>query len=436
MRSIIVVGMQWGDEGKGKMVDLLAEKASHVVRSQGGNNAGHTVMVGDSEYRFHLVPSGILYPHTRCYIGGGTVIDPGALLQEIEQLEKQHVVVKNRLFLSPYAHLIFPYHRTLDKLYEQQKGKAAIGTTGRGIGPCYADAALRVGIRVCELLNEKVFKEKLSFALSFKNLEIEKVFKERPFVLEEIFEEYLSFARRLKPFVANVEYLIAEALEKGEPTLFEGAHGTFLDATFGTYPFVTSSHTIAAGVGGGVGVGPSRIDHTLGVLKAYTTRVGNGPLPTALNAEEEKLFLSPEEAREIGTTTGRKRRMGWFDGVLARQSVRLNGVDSLAVTKLDVLDRLPFLKICTGYLLNGERQHLLPPLAEDLSQIEPLYETLPGWQTSTQDVRKREDLPSSARAYLQRIEEICGVPISAFSVGPERERTLFLNGCKLCFEIK
>jgi len=418
MTSIIVVGTQWGDEGKGKMIDLLSQRASLVVRAQGGNNAGHTIVAQGVEYRFHLVPSGILYPHTHCVIGGGTAIDPEALLKEIEELEGRGISVRGRLFVSSHAHVIFPYHKQLDLLYEKQRGNAAIGTTGKGIGPCYADRVARTGVQMGELLRGDILRTKLE--MKQKELPM-------PLDVEALSEQYRTYGKRLAPFVADVEEMLALGLERKQPILFEGAHGTFLDVTFGTYPFVTSSSTLAAGICAGAGVGPSCIDHTLGVAKAYTTRVGNGPLPTALSSEEEALFLDHIAAREIGTTTGRRRRLGWFDAALVRYAVRLNGVDSLALTKLDVLDHLPRIKLCTGYRLRGETLRTPPALTQDWNACAPIYEEHEGWQTSTRNVARLDQFPSAARTYLDRIEELSGVPLSVISVGPERDRTIFLR---------
>ena len=427
MQSVIVVGIQWGDEGKGKMVDLLSAQAKYIVRAHGGNNAGHTILVGEEEFRFHLIPSGILYPHTQCFIGGGTVIDPVVLLEEIRGLQERGISVQNRLLISPFAHVIFPYHKELDRLSEEKKGAAAIGTTGRGIGPCYVDRASRIGMRMCELVSEKYFESRLRFVLEIKNRELCDLYKSSPLNFDAIYTTYAECARQLKPFVGNVEGVITDALKKKEKVLFEGAHGSFLDTVFGTYPYVTSSQTLSAGVCAGAGVGPTCIDHTLGVVKAYTTRVGNGPFPTALSPEEETLFLDHQAAREIGTTTGRKRRMGWFDAALVRFSARLNGVDSFAVTKLDVLDRLSSLKICVGYKLDGEHFDQPLPIAEEFAQVEPVYETLPGWECSTKGLTKIQELPVNARRYLDRLAELCGAPISIVSLGPERHRTLFLH---------
>lgn len=427
MSSIIVAGIQWGDEGKGKMIDLLAEQASHIVRAQGGNNAGHTILVGAQEYRFHLIPSGILYPHTHCYIGGGTVIDPAILIEEMRRLEKEKISLEGRLFISPHAHIIFPFHREFDKLYEEQKGGDSIGTTGRGIGPCYADKALRIGIRMGDLISEKLFENKLRLLVNLKNQELAGVFKRPKIDFIALLDQYRESKNYLIPFIHPFEKQLSDAIKSGEPTLFEGAHGSLLDNTFGTYPFVTSSATLASGVCAGAGIGPTRIDHTLGVIKAYTTRVGNGPLPTEFTQEDAALFLDCISAREVGTTTGRKRRMGWLDTVITRYAVSLNGVDSLALTKLDILDQLEEIKICTAYKLNNQLLDLPPATVEEMEEVEPIYETLPGWQTSTKEIKDFKDLPKNAQKYLQRIETLVGAPISILSVGPEREKTLFLR---------
>jgi adenylosuccinate synthase len=427
MSGVIVVGIQWGDEGKGKMIDLLAEHAGHVVRAQGGNNAGHTIKIGDEEFRFHLVPSGVLYPHVHCYIGGGTVIDPDVLIKEMQGLEARGIKLQGRLSISPYAHVILPYHRELDRLYEQQKGSGSIGTTGRGIGPCYADKALRIGIRMGELLNREILEKRLALAVNIKNQELEKIFHVCRVDYESLLHEYLSFGQKLAPFIISFENELDAFLKKGADVLFEGAHGSLLDTTFGTYPFVTSSPTLAGGICAGAGVGPTRIGHTLGVVKAYTTRVGNGPLPSKLSLEEERLFPDSSSAREIGTTTGRKRRMGWFDAMIVRFTAHLNGVDSIALTKLDILDQLKEIKICTGYRLHGKMLDAPPVIPEEMEAVEPVYEIVPGWQSSTCDIERREDLPKNALKYLERVEKLCDTPISILSLGPERHRTLFFR---------
>jgi adenylosuccinate synthase len=427
MPSVIVVGAQWGDEGKGKVIDLLAERADFVVRSQGGNNAGHTIVVKAEEFRFHLIPSGILYPHVQCFITGGTVIDPKVLLEELKGLHEKGISLEGRLQISPYAHIIFPYHRILDKLYEERKGDLAIGTTGRGIGPCYADKASRIGIRMCELVEPALFEKKLRFALSLKNQELQALFQHSAFDFEDIFKEYSSYGKQLASYIGDAEKSVAKACRQNKNVLFEGAHGTLLDLTFGTYPFVTSSSTLSSGVSGGAGVGPSRIDHTLGVVKAYTTRVGAGPLPTALSEKEKSLFLDNAAAREVGTTTGRNRRMGWFDACLVRHAACLNGMDSLALMKLDVLDSLEEIKICTGYRLQGQLLDSPPPTTEDLEKVEPVYETLPGWNCPTTEITDYNQLPKEAVRYIDRICELVSTPISILSLGPARERTLFIQ---------
>jgi adenylosuccinate synthase len=427
MPSVIVVGAQWGDEGKGKVIDLLAERAEYIIRSQGGNNAGHTIVVKGNEFRFHLVPSGILYPHTQCFIAGGTVIDPKVLLEEINGLEEKGIVLQGRLRISPFAQIIFPYHKILDRLYEERKGDQAIGTTGRGIGPCYADKASRIGIRICELIHPILLEKRLRFTFSLKNQELQAIFQHPPLDFDSVFEEYADYGKALASYVGEVEKIIGKACRQNKNVLFEGAHGTLLDLTFGTYPYVTSSSTISSGVSGGAGVGPSRINHTLGVVKAYTTRVGAGPLPSALTEQEKKIFLDHITAREIGTTTGRNRRMGWFDACLVRHAVCLNGMDSLALTKLDVLDSLKEIKICTGYRLGGELLDSPPPLVEDLEHVEPIYETIPGWNQSTKDIKTYDQLPKEAVRYINRICELINTPLSILSLGPEREKTLFIQ---------
>ncbi|MBI3236950.1 MAG: adenylosuccinate synthase [Chlamydiales bacterium] len=427
MQNVIVAGMQWGDEGKGKIVDLLAEHADLIIRSQGGNNAGHTIVIQDEEYKFHLIPSGILYPHAVCCIGGGTVIDPQVLIQEIQGLLKRDISIEGRLFISPYAHVIFPYHRMLDKLLEEQKKDRAIGTTGRGIGPCYGDKIARTGIRICELVLPDILKKRLQEVVSYKNLELQKLFGAKPLDWEPLFEEYLSYARQLSPYVADVESFVFKSSQEGKKILFEAAHGALLDISYGTYPFVTSSGTLSSSVVAGVGMGVGKGAHTIGVIKAYATRVGGGPFPTALSQEDRKVFMGNAEAREIGTTTGRNRRLGWFDLPLARYAARLNGADSLAVTKLDILDTLDEIKICVGYRLEGKVLDTPPPVIELLEKVEPIYETLPGWRCSTEEVTSFNALPANARAYLDRIGRSVGVPVHIVSVGPSRDRTIFVR---------
>lgn len=421
--SIAVIGMQWGDEGKGKVIDLLSENAHHIARAQGGNNAGHTIVAKGKEFRFHLIPSGILYPHTKCYIGGGTVIDPASLLAELEELTKHGIQHVKRLYISLYAHIVLPYHRLIDQLSEKQKGAAAVGTTGRGIGPCYIDKAARCGIRVADLIHPETFRSKLETVLTMKNRELEKLYGHAPLEFEPIYRDYVAFGEKLAPFAAPVEELLYAAGKKGEKILFEGAQGALLDITFGTYPFVTSSCTLTGGICSGLGMGPTKIDQSIGVTKAYTTRVGNGPMPTELSGDELSHFPDHSASREVGTTTGRKRRIGWFDAFLLRHTICLNGVDSLALTKLDILDGLDQIKICTGY----KHCKTFPSTMEELSRAVPIYESHPGWKQPTRDVHVYDDLPHLAKAYIRRIEEICEVSVSLVSVGPEREKTLWLD---------
>lgn len=423
MPSITVIGMQWGDEGKGKVIDLLAERAQHIARAQGGNNAGHTIVAKNREYRFHIVPSGILYPHTKCYIGGGTVVDPASLLSELEGLKNHQIGFEDRLFLSRYAHVVMPYHRLIDGLSEKAKGSRAVGTTGRGIGPCYSDKVNRCGIRVADLLSPAIFREVLESTLAMKNGELQKLYGHAPLEFAPMYDEYQKLAQGLKNFAAPVEELLYTALKNEERILFEGAQGALLDITFGTYPFVTSSCTLAGGVCSGAGVGPSLMNQTIGVAKAYTTRVGNGPMPTELKEEELARFPEHSSARELGTTTGRKRRIGWLDTFLLRHTICLNGVDCLAVTKLDILDNLDEIKICTGY----KHCHHFPATDSELRAAEPIYEKHVGWKRSTRGAEVYDDLPGNAKAYLRRIEELCGVPIAIVSVGPDREKTLWLD---------
>lgn len=434
MPSIILVGTQWGDEGKGKISDTLSAKAQHIIRSQGGNNAGHTVIVEKEEYKLHLIPVGILHPHSQCYIGAGTVIDPKILLHEISHLEQRGISISGRLWISPRAHVIFPYHKICDFFLEKRKGNQSIGTTGRGIGPCYADKANRLGIRIQELMNPELFYDALKSNIELKNEELTKIFGEEPLSFEEIFKEYIGYGSSLAPYVADVEQQINDAIDRNENVLFEGAQGTYLDLTLGTYPFVTASSTVAGGICAGVGVGPKKIDHIIGVAKAFVTRVGNGPFPTEL--QEGETFPSHSQAREFGTTTGRKRRIGWFDAVLARDAIKMNSVDSLALTKLDVFDHLEQIKICTHYQIAGAEYHGFPHLYDNLQKIVPVYKVVPGWQKSTEFINRREDLPDNAKKYLDLIEELCEIPISILSVGPKREQTCFFQDLFVTMEAK
>ncbi len=416
MTGVAVIGLQWGDEGKGKVAHLFSEKARHIARAQGGNNAGHTVVVDGREYRFHLVPSGILYPRTKCYIGGGTVVDPVSLLGEIEGLKKMGVSAAKRLFLSSYCHIVMPYHLALDRKAEEERGSSSIGTTRRGIGPCYTDKVNRHGIRLVDLVHPEVFREKLEIAARFS-----------PFDLEAVYAEYSECAKQLSQYMAPVEEMLFEARTKKENILFEGAQGSLLDITFGTYPFVTSSCTLSGGISSGLGVGPGAIDRVIGVAKAYTTRVGSGPFPTELKETEMNLFPDHSSAREIGVTTGRKRRMGWLDLCMLRHTMILNGADSLAIMKLDVLDNLEKIKVCVGYRCGGALLQNFPALTKNLEEIEPVYETLDGWNCSTSHVRLQNHLPAPAKKYVRLIEEALSVPVSLISIGPDRDQTIWID---------
>lgn len=421
--SVIIVGGQFGDEGKGKIVDVL--DADLVVRAQGGNNAGHTVIVGTQEYKFHLIPSGILREGCQCYLGGGVVIDPKVLLQEIEQLKALGIDPQGSLWISCTPHVIMPYHPVIDKLAEAAKGDAAIGTTGRGIGPCYADKVNRLGIRIADFIDPVKLKKLLDQNVAIINQQLRHMYNKPVLDAQQIYDECLGYAQKLAPYVKDdLEFHIAEELKAGKFALFEGAQGTFLDVTFGTFPYVTSSSTIAAGICAGSGVGPTAIGHTLAVVKAYTTRVGNGPLPTEVSGDQ--MFLNWKEDRELGTTTGRKRRIGWFDAVLAKTSMALNSADSMALTKLDILDKVKTIKICTSYLCNGKTYTVVPP-HENLAHAQPIYEEMDGWMSPTTHITRYEDLPENAKRYIERIIELCQTPVSLVSVGPERNQTIIID---------
>jgi adenylosuccinate synthase len=419
--AVVLIGAQWGDEGKGKITDFLAEKATVVVRYQGGNNAGHTVVVGQQEYKLHLIPSGILYPGTTCVIGNSVVVDLEVLFKEIDHL-KERGISSDNLRISDRAHIIMPYHRRLDEVQEERKGSQKIGTTKRGIGPAYVDKFARVGIRIVDLLDKDTFHAKLEANIIEKNILFNKVYGVEGFDKEQIIREYDQYAKRIKPYVADTSVIINNAVDNGENVLFEGAQGTLLDIDHGTYPFVTSSHPIAGGACIGTGIGPAKINKVLGVAKAYTTRVGEGPFPTELFDDTGDLIR--QEGNEFGTTTGRPRRCGWFDAVILRYSTRLSGLTGLAVTKLDVLDKLKQIKICVGYEYQGKNLVDFPADLKVLAQCKPVYEVLDGWMESTSSARTFEELPLNARKYLERIEEIVGVKISIIAVGPKRSQTI------------
>jgi len=423
MATTVLVGAQWGDEGKGKIIDVLTEQSDMVVRYQGGNNAGHTVEVGDQKYVLHLVPSGILHPGKISVIGNGVVVDPVALLGEIEHLRQRGVTIDGKLCVSETAHLVFPYHRLLDEIREEQKGKRKIGTTKRGIGPAYADKVARTGLRLVDLLAPERFSAKLRRKIG-ENNEIFKAFGAKPLSFARINHDYLACGRRLRPFITNTVTLLNRAVRDGQNILFEGAQGTLLDIDFGTYPFVTSSNATAGGACVGTGIPPHRVDRVVGVMKAYTTRVGEGPFPTEL-FDDHGLLLR-ETGREFGATTGRPRRCGWFDAVATRYAVMVNGIDELAVTKLDVLDALPKIKVCVAYKAGKKVYETVPNDIDTLPQCKPVYQEFDGWQTSTKCAQDFEQLPKRARMYLQKVAQLSGAKLGIVSVGAKRAETIFL----------
>ncbi|MCL5290528.1 MAG: adenylosuccinate synthase [Firmicutes bacterium] len=424
MSTVVIIGAQWGDEGKGKVTDFLAAKADMVVRYQGGNNAGHTVVVEGREYKLHLIPSGILYPGKTCIIGSGVVIDPEVLIAELDALGKRGISTSN-LKISQRAHVIFPYHRRLDQVEEDRKGDQKIGTTGRGIGPAYMDKSARVGIRMIDLIDEEEFKALLEMNLEVKNHLLTAVYGSEKFDFTEIYGAYRKYAETLSGLVEDVSVIVNEAINSGKNVLFEGAQGTLLDLDHGTYPFVTSSHPSAGAACLGAGIGPTKIDRVIGVAKAYTTRVGEGPFPTELLDETGEHIRA--KGGEFGTTTGRPRRCGWFDGVIGRYSARINGLDHLAITKLDVLTGLEKLKICTGYIYRGDVLNEFPASLKVLNECEPVYEEFPGWQEDITGARKISDLPANARKYMERVEQVSGVPVAVIGVGSQRDQVIVVT---------
>ena len=426
MSNVVVVGTQWGDEGKGKVIDLLAPQTDYVVRFQGGNNAGHTLVVNGEQTICHLVPSGILHKDKKNLIGNGVVVDPAVLIEEINQLSKKGITVgPENLCLSEKAHLIMPYHKAIDLAREKAKGKDKIGTTGRGIGPCYEDKAGRIGIRAIDLLELESLEEKIESNLKEKNFYLTEFLNTSPLDPKAVFDEYRAMAGILQPYISNVSLEIDQAMKSGKNILFEGAQATHLDIDHGTYPFVTSSNPVSGSACAGAGVGPDKLHHILGIVKAYTTRVGSGPFPTEL--EDETGDYIQEKGAEFGATTGRRRRCGWLDLVMIRDSARLNGLISLNITKLDVLSGLKKLKICVGYEFQGERIETTPTGLKRLAQCVPIYEELPGWDDDISSARRIDDLPTEARDYLNRIVDITGVPISVIGVGSGREQTILLK---------
>lgn len=424
MANVVIVGSQWGDEGKGKITDMISKKTDVVVRYQGGNNAGHTVVVEEGEFKLHLIPSGILYEDTTCVIANGVVIDPAVLLEEIESLLDRGVGV-NDFHISSNAHVIMPYHRQLDQLEEARKGNGKIGTTGRGIGPVYMDKIGRFGIKMGDLLNEEVLREKLEAVLELKNSILTEVYDADSFDIDELVAEYLEYGEQLEEYITDTSYLVNQAIKQGDNVLFEGAQGTLLDIDHGTYPYVTSSNPTAGGACTGVGVGPTKIDSVLGIVKAYTTRVGAGPFPTELTGEMGEIIR--KQGQEFGTTTGRPRRCGWLDATIVRYAARVNGLTSLAVTKLDVLDGLEKIKVCTGYKYKGEVLEEFPTDQKVLAECEPIYEEFDGWDEDTSQIRKYDNLPENAKTYLNRLSELVGVKVSILSIGPKREETIIID---------
>ncbi len=425
MANVVVVGAQWGDEGKGKVVDFLAKDADIIARYQGGNNAGHTVVVGEEKYILHLIPSGILYPNKICVIGNGVVLSPKVLFEEIDQLKQRGVHVGNNLAISDRAHVIMPYHLLMESTDESIRGAKKIGTSGRGIGPAYVDKVGRSGIRVGDLLNFGIFEEKLDFNLNGKARVLGKSEEWVKSTKKEILEEYRGYANRIEPFVKDTSVMLNQAIKAGKNILFESAQGTLLDVDLGTYPYISSSNPTAGGVCAGLGVGPTVIDEVIGVLKAYTTRVGEGPLPTELPPDMDEQMR--QKGQEFGATTGRPRRCGWFDAVVARYAVRVNGFTGIAVTKLDILDEMDTIKLCVEYEYNGKRLTEFPGQIDVLENCEPVYESMDGWLTDTSQFKRYEDLPENARKYIERISQLAGTKIRFVAVGPERDRIIAVN---------
>lgn len=425
MSSVVVVGTQWGDEGKGKITDFLSERAEYVARYQGGDNAGHTIQFGGETYKLHLIPSGIFSPEKLCIIGNGVVVNPKSLVTELAYLHERNITTDN-LRISDRAHVILPYHIELDRLQEEAKGDKKIGTTIKGIGPAYMDKAARVGIRIADLLDREVFEERLRINLEDKNRQFTKLYDANPMNFEEIFEEYYEYGQQIKQYVCDTSVLLNDALDNGKRVLFEGAQGVMLDIDQGTYPFVTSSNPLAGGVTIGSGVGPSKVTKVVGVCKAYTSRVGDGPFPTELFDKIGSRIR--EVGREYGTTTGRPRRVGWFDSVVMRHSKRVSGITNLCLNSIDVLTGLETVKICVAYRKsNGEEISHYPASLVELGQCEPVYEELPGWTEDITGCRKLEELPIEAQNYVRRVSELVGVKISTFSVGPDRNQTNILE---------
>lgn len=426
MSNTVLVGAQWGDEGKGKIIDLLSENSDFIVRFQGGNNAGHTIEVGDKKFVLHLIPSGILHEHTTCVIGNGVVIDPTALFEELDFLKKEKVKTRGRLLVSDRAHIILPFHPHLDSLREEAKKKGhKIGTTQRGIGPCYGDKIARIGIRAGELLDEELLYDRLKGLVAHKNSVIKEIFNAKGVSFKKMYDICLDYAKRLKPYIKDTVVIINDAIDEGKTVLFEGAQGTLLDIDHGTYPFVTSSNATVGGAITGAGVGPTKINDVLGVAKAYTTRVGEGPMPTEF--EPEMMEKVRTLGGEFGATTGRARRCGWFDSVVVKHAARVNGLTKLAVTKMDILDSMESIKICTGYKYKRKVINTFPAAISVLESVTPVYEEHKGWMSDTTGIRDFKKLPVNARKYLKRVSELVGVPVAIVSVGAERNQTIMVS---------
>ena len=424
MPAVVLLGAQWGDEGKGKATDLLGDQVDYVVRYQGGNNAGHTVVIGDQKYALHLLPSGILSPNVIPVIGNGVVIDPAVLLEEIKGLNERGINT-SKLKISTNAHLITPYHRTIDKVSERFLGKSKIGTTGRGIGPAYADKINRIGIRVQDLFDQSILKQKIEAALHDKNQILVKVFNRKGITVDEVISEYSGYAEILKPYVTDTSLLLDQALQQGKVVLLEGSQGTLLDVDHGTYPFVTSSNPTAGGASTGSGIGPTKITRVIGILKAYTTRVGSGPFPTELFDEDGESLR--KIGGEVGVTTGRNRRCGWFDAPIAKYAVRVNGLTDFFLTKLDVLTGWEKIPVCVAYEIDGKRVEELPASQSDFHHAKPVYEYLPGWKENISKAKSVADLPKNAQEYVKFLEKISGAPMSAIGVGPGRDETIVVR---------
>ncbi len=425
MSTLVIVGTQWGDEGKGKIVDVLTKKADYVVRFQGGANAGHTLVINQKKYIFHLIPSGIFWPQTVCIIGNGVVVDPEVLIEEIEKLKNEGLNINpDKLMISERAHVIMPYHKALDLAREKKAKHHKLGTTCRGIGPCYEDKAARKGFRLIDLIYPNFFKEKLKSIIEEKNV-ILKYLGEKPIEFKEVYERYIKYGEYLKPYLTDVSQILWGAKKENKNILFEGAQGTFLDLDHGTYPYVTSSNTLAGNACCGTGLGPLDVDLVMGIIKAYTTRVGSGPFPTEIKNHIEEYLRT--KGNEYGSTTGRPRRCGWLDLILVKTAIRLNSIKALALTKLDVLSGLEKVKICIGYEYKGKKIDYLPSSVLEINNLKPIYQELPGWKKDIKNIKNFEELPNETKLYIKTIEEYLGIPFYLISIGPERENCLILK---------